>query len=174
MCAVLAGPPPYAAWTRLPSSKLRLTTDASSSPSPLPRHPRSLSSSHPQKRVALSASKSGFQGQAVKLAAVAPKAVAGRSGLTVVAEEERLRLHNLSPLKGSRQKKTRKGRGYGAGQVSVRDSRRAIGKATRGNPSRERPPSYPRIRKAKAPRGTLRYLLFIAVPTLTAPSRPDV
>lgn len=169
---MLAGPPPYAAWTRLPSSKLRLTTDASSSPSPLPRHPRSLSSSHPQKRVALSASKSGFQGQAVKLAAVAPKAVAGRSGLTVVAEEERLRLHNLSPLKGSRQKKTRKGRGYGAGQVSVRDSRRAIGKATRGNPSRQRPPSS-EDPKSKSTQGDT-YLLFIAVPTLTAPSRPDV
>jgi len=35
----------------------------------------------------------------------------------VVADgEERLRLHNLSPLKGSRKKPTRKGRGYGAGQ----------------------------------------------------------
>tara|TARA_B100001142_G_scaffold95503_1_gene97379 strand:- start:26 stop:358 length:333 start_codon:yes stop_codon:yes gene_type:complete len=33
--------------------------------------------------------------------------------------DERLRLHNLSPLPGSRKKPTRKGRGYGAGQVSA-------------------------------------------------------
>ena len=31
-------------------------------------------------------------------------------------DDERLRLHNLSPLPGSRRKPTRKGRGYGAGQ----------------------------------------------------------
>lgn len=32
------------------------------------------------------------------------------------ASEERVRLHNLAPLKGSRQRKQRIGRGYGAGQ----------------------------------------------------------
>lgn len=51
------------------------------------------------------------------MASVAPKAVKA-VGLSVRADgEERLRLHNLSPLKGSRKNKTRKGRGYGAGQV---------------------------------------------------------
>lgn len=34
------------------------------------------------------------------------------------ATEERLRLNNLSPQEGSRRKEKRKGRGYGAGQVS--------------------------------------------------------
>jgi hypothetical protein len=33
--------------------------------------------------------------------------------------DERLRLNNLSPQDGSRKNKTRKGRGYGAGQVSI-------------------------------------------------------
>jgi large subunit ribosomal protein L15 len=58
-------------------------------------------------------------GQAVRMATVAPKAAGKKVGLRLVAEEgsERLRLHNLSPLQGSRKKKTRKGRGYGAGQV---------------------------------------------------------
>lgn len=32
------------------------------------------------------------------------------------SEAERLRLNNLSPQEGARRKKTRKGRGYGAGQ----------------------------------------------------------
>ena len=73
-----------------------------------------------QKRVALSASKSScFVGAPVRVTAAAPKAAKAVS-LTVRADgEERLRLHNLSPLKGSRKKPTRKGRGYGAGQVSI-------------------------------------------------------
>jgi|TARA_B100001758_G_C18377346_1_gene595129 large subunit ribosomal protein L15 len=55
----------------------------------------------------------------VRVTAAAPKAAKAVS-LTVRADgEERLRLHNLSPLKGSRKKPTRKGRGYGAGQVSI-------------------------------------------------------
>ena len=37
-------------------------------------------------------------------------------GVSASADDERLRLHNLSPLPGSRQKKKRIGRGYGAGQ----------------------------------------------------------
>jgi large subunit ribosomal protein L15 len=46
--------------------------------------------------------------------AVAPRATV----MSVVADasEERVRLHNLTPLKGSRQRKQRIGRGYGAGQ----------------------------------------------------------
>ena len=38
----------------------------------------------------------------------------------VVAELERLRLHNLSPEKGSRPAKSRKGRGHSAGQARPR------------------------------------------------------
>jgi hypothetical protein len=37
--------------------------------------------------------------------------------LEVVAEGERLRLHNLGPQKGSRRDEKRKGRGYGGHQV---------------------------------------------------------
>jgi len=61
---------------------------------------------------------------------VAPRAVSARAvGMPqVVADgEERLRLHNLSPLKGSRKKPTRKGRGYGAGQVRSVTGRSALG-----------------------------------------------
>ena len=55
----------------------------------------------------------------MRVTAAAPKAAKAVS-LTVKADgEDRLRLHNLSPLKGSRKAKTRKGRGYGAGQVSI-------------------------------------------------------
>jgi len=45
---------------------------------------------------------------------VAPRATV----MSVVADvsEERVRLHNLTPLKGSRPRKLRIGRGYGAGQ----------------------------------------------------------
>lgn len=46
---------------------------------------------------------------------------AARGGAVVVraAEGERLRLHNLSPQKGSRRDELRKGRGYGGHQVRV-------------------------------------------------------
>ena len=55
----------------------------------------------------------------MRVTAAAPKAAKAVS-LTVRADgEDRLRLHNLSPLKRSRKKPTRKGRGYGAGQVSI-------------------------------------------------------
>lgn len=37
--------------------------------------------------------------------------------VAVSAEEERYRLNNLGPAPGSRKRKTRKGRGYSAGQV---------------------------------------------------------
>lgn len=40
-----------------------------------------------------------------------------RLDVSAAATEERLRLHNLSPQKGSRRDEKRKGRGYGAGQV---------------------------------------------------------
>jgi hypothetical protein len=40
-----------------------------------------------------------------------------RLDVSAAATEERLRLHNLSPQKGSRRDNKRKGRGYGAGQV---------------------------------------------------------
>ena len=57
------------------------------------------------------------------MAVAAPRvtAAAGRVSLTVSAEEapERLRLHNLSPLKGSRKQKQRLGRGYGGKGVST-------------------------------------------------------
>lgn len=40
-----------------------------------------------------------------------------RLDVSAAATEERLRLHNLSPQKGSRRDNKRKGRGYGQGQV---------------------------------------------------------
>ena len=78
-----------------------------------------------QKSVALKAKGSAFTGKTVRMASVAaPRAVAsGRVTLTVSAKEaevpERLRLHNLSPLQGSRKKKQRLGRGYGGKGVSA-------------------------------------------------------
>jgi large subunit ribosomal protein L15 len=40
-----------------------------------------------------------------------------RLEVSAAATEERLRLHNLSPQKGSRRDNKRKGRGYGGHQV---------------------------------------------------------
>ena len=60
----------------------------------------------------------------------------GGAGFTATAnaDADRLRLHNLSPLEGSRRTKKRVGRGYGAGQggscglgmVRVAGARRAL------------------------------------------------
>ena len=51
-------------------------------------------------------------------ARVQPSRAARMAVVQCVAESEaeRLRLNNLSPQEGARRKKTRKGRGYGAGQ----------------------------------------------------------
>ena len=58
-------------------------------------------------------------GSVVLPAARAPLCGASRSALfPLVAELDRLRLHNLSPEDGSRKNKTRVGRGHSAGQVS--------------------------------------------------------
>ena len=67
-------------------------------------------------------------------------------GLSVAAEDsERLRLHNLSPLKGSRKKKTRKGRGYGAGQGGT------CGFGMRGQNARSGPGSRPGFEGGQTP-----------------------
>lgn len=50
---------------------------------------------------------------------VRPTVAAVRAAAAASETEERYRLNNLSPEPGSRKKKTRKGRGYGAGQVRI-------------------------------------------------------
>ena len=68
-------------------------------------------------QLSLAASKSvAIRGDAVRVNAAKPRA--GAAGFTVFAnaDADRLRLHNLSPLEGSRRTKKRVGRGYGAGQ----------------------------------------------------------
>lgn len=50
---------------------------------------------------------------------VAPTAAAATPTKAVTESSERFRLNNLSPQKGARRQETRKGRGYGAGQVGV-------------------------------------------------------
>lgn len=101
----------------------------------------------------LSASRSALAGSRVRAAAPA----AGRApvSLTVrAADEERLRLHNLSPLKGARQKKTRKGRGYGAGQggtcgYGMRGQKARSGRGTRPGFEGGQTPMYRRFPKLK-------------------------
>eukprot|EP00227_Mantoniella_beaufortii_P022030 CAMPEP_0197575638 /NCGR_PEP_ID=MMETSP1326-20131121/972_1 /TAXON_ID=1155430 /ORGANISM="Genus nov. species nov., Strain RCC2288" /LENGTH=240 /DNA_ID=CAMNT_0043138447 /DNA_START=56 /DNA_END=778 /DNA_ORIENTATION=+ len=87
-----------------------------------------------QKRVTLSARSSGFSGAPVRMAAAVPCKATGRGALSVSAqglvEGERLRLHNLTPLVGSKKRKSRIGRGYGAGQGG------SCGKGMRGQNSR--------------------------------------
>mmetsp|Transcript_50120 Transcript_50120/g.95736 ORF Transcript_50120/g.95736 Transcript_50120/m.95736 type:complete len:228 (-) Transcript_50120:254-937(-) len=74
-----------------------------------------LSSSVSLRATQVGASNSSFQsGSCLRLATPARASV--RSGLSVVCEEERLRLNNMKPLPGSRRKEQRKGRGRAAGQ----------------------------------------------------------
>eukprot|EP00976_Prorocentrum_cordatum_P025381 515603-Prorocentrum_minimum.AAC.1 len=62
--------------------------------------------------LSVSAKAGSFQkGQSLRM--VAPKATPARQTLQVVAEEERMRLNNLTVLPGARRKEMRKGRGYG-------------------------------------------------------------
>ena len=85
----------------------------------------------------------------------APAAARAPVSLTVRAsDDERLRLHNLSPLKGSRQKKTRKGRGYGAGQggtcgFGMRGQKARSGRGTRPGFEGGQTPMYRRFPKLK-------------------------
>ena len=107
-------------------------------------------SSSPQN---LSASRSALAGSRVRMAA--PAAARAPVSLTVRAsDDERLRLHNLSPLKGSRQKKTRKGRGYGAGQggtcgFGMRGQKARSGRGTRPGFEGGQTPMYRRFPKLK-------------------------
>ena len=107
-------------------------------------------SSSPQN---LSASRSALAGSRVRMAA--PAAARAPVSLTVrAADDERLRLHNLSPLKGSRQKKTRKGRGYGAGQggtcgFGMRGQKARSGRGTRPGFEGGQTPMYRRFPKLK-------------------------
>ena len=94
-------------------------------------------------------------GAPVRLAA--PRAATRKSAVLAVsasADDERLRLHNLSPLKGSRQKKTRKGRGYGAGQggtcgFGMRGQKARSGRGTRPGFEGGQTPMYRRFPKLK-------------------------
>lgn len=101
----------------------------------------------------LSASRSALAGSRVRMAA--PAAARAPVSLTVRAsDDERLRLHNLSPLKGSRQKKTRKGRGYGAGQggtcgFGMRGQKARSGRGTRPGFEGGQTPMYRRFPKLK-------------------------
>ena len=101
----------------------------------------------------LSASRSALAGSRVR--AAAPAAARAPVSLTVrAADEERLRLHNLSPLKGARQKKTRKGRGYGAGQggtcgYGMRGQKARSGRGTRPGFEGGQTPMYRRFPKLK-------------------------
>ena len=107
-------------------------------------------SSSPQN---LSASRSALAGSRVRMAA--PAAARAPVSLTVRAsDDERLRLHNLSPLKGARQKKTRKGRGYGAGQggtcgYGMRGQKARSGRGTRPGFEGGQTPMYRRFPKLK-------------------------
>lgn len=101
----------------------------------------------------LSASRSALAGSRVR--AAAPAAARAPASLVVrAADEERLRLHNLSPLKGARQKKTRKGRGYGAGQggtcgYGMRGQKARSGRGTRPGFEGGQTPMYRRFPKLK-------------------------
>ena len=69
-------------------------------------------------------------------------------------EAERLRLHNLSPLPGSRRKPIRKGRGYGAGQggtcgFGMRGQKARGGRGTRPGFEGGQTPMYRRFPKLK-------------------------
>ena len=69
-------------------------------------------------------------------------------------DDERLRLHNLSPLPGSRRKPTRKGRGYGAGQggtcgYGMRGQKARGGTGTRPGFEGGQTPMYRRFPKLK-------------------------
>ena len=69
-------------------------------------------------------------------------------------EVERLRLHNLSPLPGSRRKPIRKGRGYGAGQggtcgYGMRGQKARGGRGTRPGFEGGQTPMYRRFPKLK-------------------------
>ena len=85
----------------------------------------------------------------------APAAARAPVSLTARAsDDERLRLHNLSPLKGARQKKTRKGRGYGAGQggtcgYGMRGQKARSGRGTRPGFEGGQTPMYRRFPKLK-------------------------
>lgn len=85
----------------------------------------------------------------------APVAVTRASVKThVVASDERLRLHNLSPLEGARQKKKRVGRGYGAGQGGscgdgMRGQNARSGKGTRTGFEGGQTPMFRRFPKLK-------------------------
>lgn len=91
-------------------------------PPPCPPRPASpFAPPIPRPQARPSTSSSFFSGQQVQQRIVAaPRAC--RVAATVVTataaalEDERLRLNNLSPQPGSKRAKTRKGRGYGAGQ----------------------------------------------------------
>ena len=101
----------------------------------------------------LSASRSALAGSRVR--AAAPSAARAPISLTArAADDERLRLHNLSPLKGARQKKTRKGRGYGAGQggtcgYGMRGQKARSGRGTRPGFEGGQTPMYRRFPKLK-------------------------
>jgi len=63
-----------------------------------------------------------FVGTKIAVRSISANRVRPGASIVLAAEttsDERLRLNNLSPQDGSRKNKTRKGRGYGAGQVSV-------------------------------------------------------
>lgn len=85
--------------------------------SPLPSHKTQVAPA----RVASVFSGSRMQPRAMASRPAARPALAVVCQAAVAAaevdEEERLRLFNLSPQPGSKKSKTRKGRGYGAGQV---------------------------------------------------------
>lgn len=125
------------------SRRAKLASSTNTLTSPLP-------SSSPQN---LSASRSALAGSRVRMAA--PAAARAPVSLTVrAADDERLRLHNLSPLKGSRQKKTRKGRGYGAGQggtcgFGMRGQKARSGRGTRPGFEGGQTPMYRRFPKLK-------------------------
>lgn len=114
------------------------------------------------------------------MATVAPtKAVGRKLSLSVVAEvSERLRLHNLSPLEGSRKKKTRKGRGYGAGQggtcgFGMRGQNSRAGPGVRPGFEGGQTPMYRRFPKLKGIAGGACTLLPpVSIASLPPPSSP--
>jgi len=72
----------------------------------------------------------------------------------VVASDERLRLHNLSPLEGSRRDRKRVGRGYGAGQggscgLGMRGQKAKKGPGVRTGFEGGQTPMYRRFPKLK-------------------------
>ena len=67
------------------------------------------------------------------------------SSAVVASDDERLRLHNLSPLKGSRAQKKRIGRGYGAGQGG------SCGDGNRGQKARSGPGVRPGFEGGQTP-----------------------